>query len=70
MQGDAVVARDVLNGWAERRVAKREGRQARPQGSPQDIAGLLEQLVWEQQQTNKMLWASLSDEQRATYRAL
>lgn len=35
-----------------------------------DTNAILEQLLWEQRQANKMLWVTLTDEQRAAYVAM
>jgi hypothetical protein len=69
MQGDAVVARDVIAAWGNKRQAKREGRTHDPNlGIGTSPNELLSKLLWEQQQTNRMLWVMLSDEQREAFR--
>lgn len=49
---------------ATRKAAQQQAQKAG------DTAALLSQLLWEQQQTNKMLWVTLTDEQRAAFQAL
>jgi hypothetical protein len=61
-RGDAVVAVD----WLNRKASKRRERQGLP---PAQSASAIEQLLWEQRQTNKMLWALLSPEQQELFRA-
>ena len=49
---------------AARELQKAGQRQRQAQGVD---SALLEQLLWEQRSTNRMLWALMSEEQRQAY---
>lgn len=64
----------LVNAGRSRKLAQQQVRtlqdtQQQQAAGQHALAGLLQQMIAEQQVTNRLLWAAMSDEQRAAFEA-